>query len=201
MSWMTADDRYGPYGFGEDDPSYTRSRVDWDTVDWGNLQRQCADTNAQRFPKHDSPAPGRFSDDVRIASRRDSSVKVVPVWPDNPTAPQSGRTVIVLRAYDSFQYQPENMWYIRSLITEAALKTGGEYTICLLVNVQDTGKKIFQSKAAYQQAFEDANIPKELQSLAVLWDEDLLEDWYFKVPEHRYDTFDLVMASLTALTG
>lgn len=31
--WMTANGRYGPYGFGRDAAGYARARVDWGAVD------------------------------------------------------------------------------------------------------------------------------------------------------------------------
>lgn len=95
------------------------------------------------------------------------------------------RTALVLRAYSSLQYKPQVMWHIRSIISEAALQTGGEYTVVLLVHMQDPSLKIFQSPEHYQAAFVAAKIPREFQSIAVLWDDSLLESWYKKVDDHR----------------
>ncbi len=95
------------------------------------------------------------------------------------------RTALVIRAYSSFNYKPQVMWHLRSLITETALKTSGEYAVILLVHVQDPRWDIFASQENYDTAFAAANIPPELQSIAVLWDDSLLKSWYSAVKEHR----------------
>ncbi|KAF4122866.1 Protein of unknown function (DUF3405) [Geosmithia morbida] len=172
-TWMTADGRYGPYGFGEDDPTtYKRSRVDWDLLDWGELVDQCLEPASRHESQHPAmprpmlkhSKPKRFKSDDH---------------------PHTTRTALVLRSYEGFNYTEEVMWMIRSLITEASLKTGGRYSLILLVNVQDKGWAIHESPEHYQRAFQAMHIPPELWSLTLLWDENLLESWYPLATEHR----------------
>lgn len=178
---MTADGRYGPYGFGEDKDTYNRTKVDWDTVDWGSLQDSCFERNRLRFPRL---APSvRVRNDVRFTWRNQTTIKPNPSWNEFNT---SRRTALVIRGWANFEYKPEDLWNIRSLIVETALRTGGEYAVVLLVHIQYRESNIFKSKADYDAAFEAAKIPLELQSISVLWDDHLLESWYEAVEEHRW---------------
>jgi hypothetical protein len=176
---MTADGRYGPYGYGqEDETTYNRTRVDWDKLDWASLQNECFDRNADRFPR----SAGRIATEVRFRPRNQSLVPELRSWEDFSP---SRRTAIVVRAYDGYDYTPENLYNLRSLVVEAGLRTGGEYAVVLLVNIRGADSNIFASEEAYRAAFEKAGIPPEFQSIALLWDENLLKSWYPKVGEHR----------------
>ncbi|PNY26324.1 Uncharacterized protein TCAP_03751 [Tolypocladium capitatum] len=179
-TWMTADGRYGPYGFGEENDTYNRSRVDWDEVDWGKLQDDCLSRNAERFPTR---APSmQVGGQTRFSWLNQTTMRPTPTWDAfNGTR----RTAVVIRSYSKFPYKPEDMWHMRSLIAETALHSGGEYTVFLLVHVQDRESNIFESQANYDAAVKAANIPAELRSMAVLWDDHLLESWYAAVDEHR----------------
>lgn len=179
QSWMTADGRYGPYGYGEEDETtYNRSRVAWDKVNWARLQNDCFDRNADRFPR----SARRIATEVRFRPRNESLVPQLRSWQDSTS---SRRTAIVVRAYDGYRYTPEDMYNLRSLVVEAGLRTGGEYAVILLVNIRGADTNIFASEEAYQAAFEKAGIPPEFQSIALLWDEALLKSWYPEVGEYR----------------
>lgn len=175
---MTADGRYGPYGYGEEDQEYGRSKVDWEKIDWGRLQNRCFERNQHRFPEN---AKG-FTNERKFGLREESELPAVRTWDEfNNTR----RTAIVVRAYQGYRYKPEDMFNLRSLIVETSLRTGGEYAVVLLVNIKGKESNIFESKESYRKAFESAKIPKEFQSIAILWDEGLLKSWYPRIEEHR----------------
>src|SRR5436305_2146492 len=124
-SWLTADSRYGPYGYGDEDAAdYSRSRVEWDSVNWGSLQDDCLARNDFRFrnpsnitthPKLSMPGWMRRLRLARMAS---------PVRDSRQT---TGRTAIVIRSWDSYDYKKEDMINLRSLIVETSLSSGAEY--------------------------------------------------------------------------
>lgn len=179
QTWMTADDRYGPYGYGEDRGGYSRTHVDWDQVDWASLQNNCTARNTERFPAGTHLlSPSRLSLPswkTRIGSKLPTSLRFKP-----PT----GRTAIVLRTWGGHKFNAEDKLFLRSLIVETALSSGSQYAVYLLVDVHERAKKIFESDANYKTALEEI-VPKEFQSIAVLFDGSLLDAWYPKVIEHR----------------
>ena len=177
-TWMTADGRYGAYGYGEDNDEYDRSRVNWDNVDWGKLQNECFQRNEHRFPN----SATTFTNERRFDFVEAGRIPRVRTWDEFR---DTRRTALVVRAYSGYTYTQDDLYNIRSLIVEAALKSGGEYQVILLVNLRGEKSNIFASKEAYDRAFKAANIPKEFHSIAVLWDESFLRSWYSKVMEHR----------------
>ncbi|KAK0611424.1 hypothetical protein B0T14DRAFT_441225 [Immersiella caudata] len=181
VTWMTAEGRYAAYGLGEDKESYNRSKVDWDKVDWGKLQNDCFARNKMRFPS----AAKQFDNPLevlRFGFRNDTHIPEVRHWHDFN---QTQRTILVIRAWRGYDYRPEDRHHIRSLITESVLRSGGEYQVVLLVDMRESEENIFSSPEAYRLGLENAGIPPEFRSIAVLWDNHLLESWYPDVPEHR----------------
>ena len=95
----------------------------------------------------------------------------------------TGRTAIVLRTWDCYEYKEEDLYNLRSLIVETTLSSGGEYAIFLLVHVRDPERNIFGSEANYAAALDEL-LPPELRPMAVLFDNSLLESWYPKIKDH-----------------
>ena len=171
-TWMTADDRYGPYGYRDDAmDNQTRSHVDWDLVDWGALQDDCLSRNNRpiHHPRMSMPSLLERLNLGSLASARRQQ--------------QTGKSAIVVRTWETYKYKKEDMLFLRSLIVESCLSSGGKYSVFLLVDIKDRSRRIFSSTANYEAAIRDI-VPPELQSIAVLFDESLLEQWYPKVKEH-----------------
>jgi hypothetical protein len=95
------------------------------------------------------------------------------------------RTAIVVRAWEGFKWNPGAHHHLRALITEAGLTSNGDYTVFLLFDVKDKehAANIFHDAESYQKAIEDLVHP-EYQSIAVLFNKEILESWYPKVSEH-----------------
>ncbi|KAL2258550.1 hypothetical protein VTK26DRAFT_8107 [Humicola hyalothermophila] len=186
LTVMTAEQRYGPYGFGEDRDDYKRSRVKWDDVDWGQLQNDCFQRNRHRFPEYARALEDtRKTESVRFSFRNVTKIPEVRHWHEfEPTR----RTAIVVRTWRGYKYLPEDLHYLRSLVAETSLRSGGEYQVILLVDMKDYEgyeNSIFSSEEAYQRGLQDAGVPPEFQSMAILWDERLLKSWYPLIEEHR----------------
>lgn len=178
--------RLGPY-FGKDSEhlavtdsgTQIRHQADFSKVDWGELQNQCLERNSERFeddafvdlrPGEDMP---EFAGEIdgggrrRVASRNKS---------------YKPRTAVLIRTWDTYEYQENDLQVIRSLVSELSLQSGGEYQVFLFVNVKDLSIPIHISDEAYDWAL-SAYVPPEFHSIAVLWSESVCQQWYPLVGE------------------
>ncbi|KAH0279150.1 hypothetical protein KCU71_g17330, partial [Aureobasidium melanogenum] len=185
-SWLTAAERYGPYGLGEEEDGYNRTRVDWAAINWADLQNSCSQSNHQRLPNAYAFDHGR----PRFAYRQTSwtekwlpSFLATPNINPRPATETFHRSAIVVRVWSTYQYTPEDMWNLRSLVAETALASGGEYAVFLLVDVKDREAGIHTNTEAYDRVLRES-VPPEFQDIAVLFDDSLLESWYPDVVEH-----------------
>ncbi|KAK4140486.1 uncharacterized protein C8A04DRAFT_14913 [Dichotomopilus funicola] len=178
QTWMTAADRYGPYGWGEDEPTYRREKVAWNTTNWSKLQNQCLERNARRFK---DPTP------IRPLDRRFRKRKPGEEIPDLVAEPQDPRyvprTAVVFRAFEGYNYTTEDLINLRATTAETALRFGGEYTVFIMVDVKDKRRAIFASEENYRRAVQDL-VPPEFQDMAVLFDETVLQSWYPGIQTH-----------------
>ncbi|KAG5301142.1 hypothetical protein I7I48_01055 [Histoplasma ohiense] len=145
--------RYGAYGYGEND-SFVKNwkkpaKVQWDKVNWGKLQEQCSLKNADRF----SADLSLLADLPQDSPRRQ-------IEPE-------ARTAVLIRTYVGKTYSDNDMQTIRSLVSELALQSGGEYSVILLLHVKDEEIEI-EKDEVYQQVVEE-NVPKEFWDMTVLW--------------------------------
>ena len=180
-TWTTADERYGPYGFGEDSEAYNRTKVEWQAVDWASLQNACVSRNEKHFPKSTTITPSKR---IGLRSAQPLSAKISHKLFGDKLEP-IGRTAIVLRTWDSYKYTQQDLWHMRSVVAEAALGSGGKYAVFLLVDVKDPPKraKMHKGQKQYEEVIADC-VPREFHNMTVLFDETLLEDWYPMVPDH-----------------
>jgi hypothetical protein len=186
QSWLTAAERYGPYGLGEDKETYTRSRVNWSTISWGHLQNSCSQSNHERLPNAYAFDNGHSRLTYRERSWKEKWLPSVFTTPDiNPrlVTQKYNRSAIVVRVWSTYKYTPEDMWNLRSLVAETSLATGGEYAVFLLVDVKDKEAGIHNDTKAYDRVLRES-VPAEFQDIAVLFDDSLLESWYPDVVEH-----------------
>lgn len=183
-TWMTADDRYGAYGYGEDRTDRSRSRVDWDSVSWAALQDDCLERNKERFLKSTKlRSPPRMS--LPSWTTKLKMKWNMPVSPVRDQKLSTGRIAIVVRLWEGHKLSTHDRIFLRSLIVEAALSSGVKYAVYLLVDVHDRGRNIWASEANYNAALDDL-LPKEFHSIGMLFDGKLLDEWYPKVGEHSY---------------
>lgn len=99
------------------------------------------------------------------------------------------RTAFILRTWSNFTYTTETVLFLRSLVTELSLLSGGEYTVHLLVHVKDNTRQIWADDDVYQETLQE-NVPEEFWDIATLWTErqmDLIyggleESWFHGLP-------------------
>ncbi|KAI0505562.1 hypothetical protein F5B22DRAFT_519941 [Xylaria bambusicola] len=208
--------RYGPYGLGYsarsgglgagehgDTEGFESTwekvpRVDWKSMNWAEIQRQCYQANSARYkplPPRQPMPHGFFIDENKIRkglSARDITLdesslpETVNIQTSKPTgephikdkpsstkdnAPALPRTAIVVRCWDEFLWREEDVMNMRSLITEMVLASGGRYDVHLLVQVRnDAAHPIWADSDTYRRRIEEA-IPAEFRGIVTLWTE------------------------------
>lgn len=170
-------------------------RVDWKSMNWAEIQRQCYRTNAARYKPLPArqPRPYGFFVDEGDAPKGHSARDTIPddsqqagptsieknkspeSVPDNGPKGAEGnvlpRTAIVVRCWDEFIWREEDVMNMRSLITEMVLASGGRYDVHLLVQVRnDAAHPIWADSDTYQRRIEQA-IPEEFRGMVTLWTE------------------------------
>ena len=204
--------RLGPYGFEDAlGPSRSTTRKDLNGVKWGSLQNKCLAKNKSRFELGNTPEvrPGIGSPDdekmgttntaKRDVSQDQSELHKRDAWRDSesnnrvaePRAhshnaqlskPYKARSAVLIRTWDDYQYTENDLLSIRSLVSELALQSGGEYSVFLFVNVKDMSRPIWTSDVAYNEAL-NQYVPAEFHDMAILWSEQVCQEWYPKVGE------------------
>ncbi|KAK3326350.1 hypothetical protein B0H66DRAFT_472361 [Apodospora peruviana] len=182
--------RYGPYGLGysyEDggvevgmDTEQEGSKEVWsktgkinyDLVDWGDAQDRCYQSNKQRFVSKDGQE-----------SAKDPANK--------PGLKKISRTAVVIRIYVGFQWTEHAVLNFRAMISELALRSGGEYEVHFLLHVRDNNLPIWADGEIAQQVL-DENVPPEFHTICALWSENQMRLFYpvrfgtsFKNPSNR----------------
>lgn len=87
------------------------------------------------------------------------------------------RTAILLRSFTGKTYTENDKQIMRSLVTELALRSGGEYQVYLLLHVRDPAINIFGDKETYQRVL-DENVPREFHGMTILWNDQSVWDLY-----------------------
>lgn len=182
--------RLGPYGFGygakkggigagleghrdgsdrvwEDVPP-----VDYRKVDWAASQHRCVAANRHRFKELPEPRLNKF---VSMPMGVPNVTIPLPESNDRNPQPKVGsarlpRTAVVIRTWHDFRYTHEDILYLRSLISELSLMSGGEYVVHFLVHVKDINLQIWSDDETYQRVLNDA-LPAEFRGMATLWSE------------------------------
>lgn len=202
-------DREGSLGVWTDEKKITQ--VDYSKVNWAGVQSACALKNRKRFEAEKQPHKNLFQDthtpqeqlplpaDQSIRVKRDTE-DVLGSTESNTTNPVDGniapkailpRTAIVLRTWWDMEYTQEIIIYLRSLITELSLLSGGEYTVHFLIHVRDDNVPIWADEQIYNRILENS-LPREFRGMGILWSErqmsliysGLQESFFRNLPVH-----------------
>lgn len=171
---------------GEDEvPGYTRpTPVLWSEVDWNRLQSLCLERNANRYRSIDtvdSSSQSPLAFDLPEAPHKS--------WEPHPAGTSNvkqfhARSAVLIRAWTGLDWTPHHREYLRALIMELALHSGGEYQIYILIHVKDDEMPIFSDINTINRL--RSSIPEEFRNMALFFNNKLLEAWYPKVKEHRF---------------
>jgi hypothetical protein len=80
------------------------------------------------------------------------------------------RTAVVVRTWDNYEYKEEDVLYIRALIAELSLGSGGEYDVHLLVQVKNETVPVWSDEESYEKHLR-RSVPQEFWGMATLWSE------------------------------
>ena len=153
--------RYGAYGFGEEEHAVKNwikpAPVNWEEVNWGELQSRCLARNAARFDE----AAGPHAELSR---------------------PPESRSAVLIRTYMGKEYSENDIHAIRTIVSELALQSGGEYAVFLLLHVKDEQLPIWHEHVRREIAQE--NVPREFCDITEVWSVPLVASRY---PELRKD--------------
>ncbi|KAL8666219.1 MAG: hypothetical protein Q9168_007539, partial [Polycauliona sp. 1 TL-2023] len=176
------------------------TEVDYSKIEWVKAQAACAAKNAGRFAPAEKPGENLFSDvaateqqaspgsnadgepslaeDDSIVGKRDdaatSATETNGSVPEAETAQKNvtllPRTAILIRTWWDFHYTTEDILYLRSMIAELSLLSGGEFAVHFLVHVRDDNVPIWADKKIYNRILENA-LPAEFRGMGSLWSE------------------------------
>jgi hypothetical protein len=186
--------RYSAYGYTEGNETSRASEIDWEHVNWAQLQQECLQRNAARYsttePNQKSIWALYKSLDPELQQTPSSnSSSEHSAKPRGATQPQAEpRTAVILRSWIGMQYTEPDLFNIRSMIMELSLYSGGEYEVILLIDCQDQALPEENDEAAWT-TFKDNLLPPELRGMAVFFNDDILWEWYPEIDVHAYVSF------------
>lgn len=180
--------RLGPYGLGyslnkggsgamlegdrdgADDVWSEYPEVDFRSVKWADVQERCFEANTHRFNV------SKKTPTSNDAAATDSvSPYLGPQGGDKSSEPGSGslklpRNVVVIRTWTDYPYTIEDIMYLRSIISELSILSGGEYTVHFLIQVKDENLPIFSDEETKDRVLRDS-LPEEFRGMGTLWNE------------------------------
>ncbi|KAL2828502.1 hypothetical protein BDW59DRAFT_143206 [Aspergillus cavernicola] len=146
--------------------------VDFRRVNWAAAQSRCMSTNSHRFPDVLEPKTEAFLSMAVGGANSEESAETPEEPTESPGDSQKRlpRTAVVIRTWHDYQYTSEDILYLRSIIAELSLISGGEYTIHFLVHVKDANLQIWADDKTYDRVLKDA-LPEEFRGMGTLWSE------------------------------
>ncbi|EXV01429.1 DUF3405 domain protein [Metarhizium robertsii] len=182
------DSRLGQYGLQEMKKKVGGSYkpIDWDNVNWGELQKHCLKQNAARFDmtmSKKNPYLNNYTENHQKATRSEYIKTEAPKIKGRSIGAKQGqitkefRTALLLRSYTGMKYTDNDRQVIRALVSELSLKTGGQYEVFLLVHSKNQSLPIFDDDELYQTVLKE-NVPAEFHGMTVLWSDHQVWDVY-----------------------
>lgn len=149
--------------------------IHYGEISWAAAQDTCIRKNAHRFK-----TPHRDSAKRRLSRRGfgfklhgagdDKKKDETDVDGEKEEQAQHGRTAILIRTWTGYEYDAEDILYLRAMINELVLHSGGEYTVHFLVHVKDDNLQIWSDEETYNNTLHEA-LPLEFQGMGTLWSE------------------------------
>lgn len=173
------------------------SNVIWEDVNWGKLQKKCIMRNQDRYEnvtalnqdiafRYAEYADIRGVDETLYFPKDHDQSKRKRNAQERPK--NKTRTAIVFEVQESREWTLDTTQYVRSMIMELSLHTGGEYEVLILIEVSDDSEPIFNNPGVYHKIIE-RSVPREFREISFLFNRKLMKHWYPKVPRKTSDDF------------
>jgi hypothetical protein len=153
--------------------------VDYREVRWAEVMDRCLEKNKGRFLKQAKAIEHSF----RTMSKRAVPYPGTRPKPYEPVIKnetvreqpqvhkkQIDRTAVLIRTWWDYQYDDEDIMYLRALISELSVASSGEYQVHFLIHVKDDNKQIWADEDVYAEVLEKA-LPAEFAGMGTLWSE------------------------------
>lgn len=162
--------------------------IDYRTVSWAQAQEDCMEANAHRFKPKPKQLNHFFTAMAEGGPAKDSHVaRAEPS--DEITGPHSKkllpRTAVIIRTWFDYEYDAEDLFYLRALMNEISIYSSSEYVVHFLVHVKDDNLQIWADEDVYQRTLDDA-LPAEFRGMGTLWSERQMGLIYGGVAESFY---------------
>lgn len=169
--------RMGPYGyaypkeqggFGIETPPSEEpianmiQKIDYTGINWDKVQKKCYEKNKDRFDVGKQPA----QKETRLSR----------LWSQSGASKKLERNVFILRAWTGIEWTPMRIMTTRALISEMALKSGGQFDVHILMHVTDDNIDI-SNPATAQQVVHD-NVPQEFWDITTPWSVPDMAEYY-----------------------
>ncbi|EXJ86135.1 hypothetical protein A1O1_06505 [Capronia coronata CBS 617.96] len=179
--------------------------VDWRKVQWADIQQRCVAANQHRFKELPEPRIEKFrAMQVGRMTKRDNDDEPefaampnkAPETAKGSEKPKVGseklpRTAVVIRTWWDYPYTVEDKIYLRSLMSELTMLSGGEYVVHFLIQVKSDDVPIWSDDETYERVLRES-LPEEFRGMGTLWSErqmllmygGLQETWVRDLPVH-----------------
>ncbi|RAR05716.1 hypothetical protein DDE83_007285 [Stemphylium lycopersici] len=166
----------------------TNAEVDFRDVNWGDAVGRCLEKNKDRFKKQLTARGNTFQSmgkrqvDVEKSNEADGTAREQPKAAHKTLLP---RTAVLIRTWWDYEYDDEDLMYLRALISELSLSSGGEYEVHFLIHVKDDNKQIWADEQIYQEVLKNS-LPAEFAGMGTLWSERQMGLIYGGMEETNY---------------
>jgi hypothetical protein len=172
--------------------------VDFRDINWSDAVERCLEKNKGRFQKQPKTRPNSFqamqkrdgegtSSDAN-ATHVDSRTTSTDTVREQPKAAHNSllpRTAVLLRTWWDYQYDDEDIMYLRALISELSIASGGEYEVHFLIHVKDDNRQIWADEKEYDEVLKNS-LPAEFAGMGTLWSERQMGLIYGGLDESNY---------------
>jgi Protein of unknown function (DUF3405) len=160
-------------------------RIDYGKVKWNDAQERCLELNKDRFLLNSDKAPKVELYQSAHSDQPSTSEQKTNATTSKRDTTKLPRKAVIIRTWSDYNYDDEDMFYLRSLIWELSLQTGGEYTVHFLIHVRDNNVPIWADESIYNKVL-NQSLPQEFQGMGSLWSEPQMGMIYNNLPDNYF---------------